>query len=136
MAPESASSGDLTAQILQALSSQELVLSAEAFPKAQFAELKASLDRLASRDMVAYKAIDREDYLLEKEGEQIAHHGSHEARVFETLRKHVEGLTIAGLGEAIGDKTVTKVGQGKAFKEGWIAKTKDGKVVAKVRLIS
>jgi phenylalanyl-tRNA synthetase alpha chain len=83
--------------------------------------------------MVTYETIDREEAILEPEAEQIAEHGSHEARVFEALRNAVEGLSIQDLEKAIGDKTVTKVGQGKAFKEKWIKKSSDGKLVATVR---
>ncbi|RSL48761.1 hypothetical protein CEP54_012754 [Fusarium duplospermum] len=126
----SAPTGDLTSQILQALSAQSPLLSAEAFPAIAFQDIKAALDRLASRSMITYETIDREEAALEPEAEKIAEHGSHEARVFEALRSAVEGLTIQELEQAIGDKTVTKVGQGKAFKEKWISKSKDGKLVA------
>jgi len=135
MTAESGSSGDLTTEVLYALSQNEPVQSTEAFPNATFAELKAALDRLTSRSMVTYKAIDKDEAILEPEGEQIAEHGSHEARVFEALRQAMEGLTIPELEKAIGDKQVTKLGQGKAFKEKWISKTKDGKLVATVRCI-
>lgn len=128
----SAPSGDLTIQILQALDSQSPLLSVEAFPTVAFQEIKAALDRLASRSMITYETIDREEAILEPEAQQIAEHGSHEARVFEALRSAVEGLTIQELEKAIGDKTVTKAGQGKAFKEKWISKSKDGKLVATV----
>lgn len=84
--------------------------------------------------MITYQTIDREEAILEPEAEQIATHGSHEARVFEALRKAMDGLTIPELESAIGDKTVTKLGQGKAFREKWISKSKDGKLVATVRL--
>ncbi|KAK0636857.1 phenylalanyl-tRNA synthetase alpha chain [Bombardia bombarda] len=122
--------GDLTSQILQALDQASPLLSTEAFPAAGFVELKAALDRLASRDMVRYDTLEREEALLEPEGEQIAANGSHEARVFEALRTAVEGLTVQELEKAIGDKNVVKIGQGKAFKEKWISKTKDGKFKA------
>lgn len=128
----SAPSGDLAIQILQALDSQSPLLSVEAFPTVAFQEIKAALDRLASRSMITYETIDREEAILEPEAQQIAEHGSHEARVFEALRSAVEGLTIQELEKTIGDKTVTKAGQGKAFKEKWIAKSKDGKLVATV----
>ncbi|KAF4962098.1 hypothetical protein FSARC_9799 [Fusarium sarcochroum] len=126
----SAPSGDLTSQILQALSEKSPLLSSEAFPAIAFQDIKAALDRLASRSMITYETIDREEAILEPEAEQIAEHGSHEARVFEALRNAVEGLSIQDLEKAIGDKTVTKVGQGKAFKEKWIKKSSDGKLVA------
>jgi len=46
----------------------------------------------------------------------------------------MEGLTIKELEEIIGDKNVVKMGQGKGFRAGWIAKgsgKSEGKLVAK-----
>ncbi|TDZ12828.1 Phenylalanine--tRNA ligase alpha subunit [Colletotrichum spinosum] len=123
-------SGDLTSQILLALSKKDPILSAEHFPEFQFVDIKAALDRLASRSMVTYKSIDREEAILEPEGQQQAEHGSHEARVFEAVRQAMEGLTIQELESAIGDKNVTKLGQGKAFKNKWVKKEASGKLVA------
>ncbi|KAI0379687.1 tRNA synthetases class II core domain (F)-domain-containing protein [Hypomontagnella monticulosa] len=128
----SPSSGDLATHILESLDKSSPLLSAEAFPTSSFVEVKAALDRLASRDMITYDTIEREEAILEPEGEQIAENGSHEARVFEALRSAVEGLTVQDLEKAIGDKNVVKIGQGKAFKERWISKTKDGKFKAAV----
>lgn len=126
--------GDLPSRILHALSASDPILTAEVFPDVSFAELKASIDSLSSKSMVTYKQLEKELAVLEPEGEQIAAHGSHEARVFETLRAAMEGLTIPELEKTIGDKTVTKMGQGKAFKEKWITKKSDGKLVATVCL--
>ncbi|KAK1690709.1 tRNA synthetase class II core domain-containing protein [Colletotrichum godetiae] len=123
-------SGDLTSQILLALSQKDPILSAEHFPEFHFTDVKAALDRLGSRSMVTYESIDREEAILEAEGKQIAEHGSHEARVFEAVRKALEGLTVQELEAAVGDKDVTKNGRGKAFKEKWITKNGDGKFVA------
>ena len=131
----SAPDGDLAIQTLHKLAAQSPILSSEAFPAISFQDVKSALDRLASRSMITYETIEREEPVLEPEAEQIAAHGSHEARVFEAVRKAMEGLTIQELEQAIGDKTVTKVGQGKAFKEKWISKGKDGKLVATVRPI-
>ncbi|KAI1333439.1 phenylalanyl-tRNA synthetase subunit alpha [Xylariaceae sp. FL0255] len=133
MATATTGSGDLLSDILSALSKADSsISSADAFPSAKFADLKAALDKLSSRSMVIYKQIDQEIPILEPEGQLIAEKGSHEARVFEALHKAVDGLTIAELETSIGDKTVTKLGQGKAFKEKWITKSKDGKLVASV----
>ncbi|KAI0110006.1 tRNA synthetases class II core domain (F)-domain-containing protein [Daldinia grandis] len=126
----SPSSGDLASHILQSLDQTSTLLSSQAFPDASFIEVKAALDRLASRDMVTYDTIEREEAILEPEGEQIAANGSHEARVFDALRSAVDGLTVQDLEKVIGDKSVVKIGQGKAFKEKWISKTKDGKFKA------
>ncbi|KAG6271065.1 hypothetical protein E4U49_004615 [Claviceps purpurea] len=126
----SSPAGDLAHQILHALDKKSPLLSTEAFPAIPSTEVKGALDRLASRDMVKYETIDREEALLEPEGEQIATNGSHEARVFEALRAAVEGLTIQELEKAIGDKNVVKIGQGRAFREKWISKSQDGKFKA------
>ncbi|KAI6087913.1 tRNA synthetases class II core domain (F)-domain-containing protein [Hypoxylon rubiginosum] len=126
------SSGDLATSILQTLDKSSPLLSAEAFPAASFVEVKAALDRLGSREMVTYDTIEREEAILEPEGEHIAANGSHEARVFDALRSAVDGLTVQDLEKIIGDKSVVKIGQGKAFKEKWISKTKDGKFKAMV----
>jgi len=125
-------SGDLLSDILQALSTADHILSSEALPSYKSADIKGALDSLASRFMVTYDTIDREEAILEPEAEGIAEHGSHEARVFEALRQALDGLTIPELDAAVGDKTVSKLGQGKAFRSKWIAKGKDGKLVATV----
>jgi len=117
---------DLPHQILAALDASgggAPVSSADAFPAVPFAEIKAALDRLMARDMVRYETIERQEALLEPEGAAIAASGSHEARVFEVVRAALEGLTVQELEAAVGDKAVVKIGQGKAFKEKWIAKT-------------
>lgn len=49
------------------------------------AEVKAALDRLASRSMVTYETNDREVVLLTGEGEQIANEGSHEYKVWKAV---------------------------------------------------
>lgn len=86
--------------------------------------------------MITYETNDREEAVLEPEGQEIAANGSHEARVFEALRQAMDGLTIPELEAVVGDKSVVKVGQGKAFKSKWIAKGKEGKLVASVSLKS
>ncbi|MBE3048853.1 hypothetical protein IMZ48_41420, partial [Candidatus Bathyarchaeota archaeon] len=78
--------GDLTSRILHALAASDPVLTAEVFPEETFVDLKAAIDSLYSRDMVTYKQLEKETVILEPEAEQIAAHGSHEARVFEALR--------------------------------------------------
>jgi phenylalanyl-tRNA synthetase alpha chain len=82
--------------------------------------------------MVTYETIDREEAILEPEAVEIEANGSHEARVFEALRQSVGGLTVSELEAAVGDQNVAKVGQGKAFKSKWIAKGKEGRLVASV----
>lgn len=136
MASAVSGQGDLTTEILQGLSKNDGLLSSDIFPSQKSTDVKSSLDRLASRSMITYETIDREEAALEPEAQEIAANGSHEARVFEALRKAVEGLTVSELEAAVGDKNVAKVGQGKAFKSKWIAKGKEGRLVASVRLES
>ena len=134
MAPISSNNaGDLTSEVLQALSSADEILSTEKFPDVPFESIKAALDRLASRSMITYQQVEREEAFLESEAENIVRYGSHEARVFEAVRKALDGLSIQDLEKEIGDKTVTRLGQGKAFREKWIKKD-DNKLVALVSL--
>lgn len=122
MAPtDSTSSGDLASEVLQALSKKDPILSAEAFPDVSFEQMKSAVDRLATRSMVTHEQVEREVAILEPEAEAIVAHGSHEVRVFEVVRK-MGGLSIQDLEKEIGDKTVAKLGQGKAFREKWIKK--------------
>ncbi|PCG90578.1 Phenylalanyl-tRNA synthetase, class IIc, alpha subunit [Penicillium occitanis (nom. inval.)] len=116
---------DLTAPVLDALSSTDQpLLSNETFPSVPFLNIKAALDRLASRSMVEYETIDKEALVLTEEGESIAANGSHEAKVFEAVVAALDGLKIADLPGIVG-KDIAKVGQGNAFKRGWIKKDKD-----------
>lgn len=89
---------DLTSQVLEILSrSNESIVSADAFPSTPAVAVKAALDRLRSREMVIYKTIDREEAILTPEAKGIAAEGSHEAKVFEAVRKLIDGLKIAEL---------------------------------------
>ena len=130
--PANGPSGDVALEILKLLDKSGPFKSSEAFANLPTEEFKSAVDRLKSRSMVTYETLETQEYALEPEGQQLAENGSHEARVFEALRKAVDGLTVADLEKTIGDKTVTKLGQGKAFKEKWIAKTGDGKLKASV----
>ncbi|KAF7547770.1 hypothetical protein G7Z17_g7512 [Cylindrodendrum hubeiense] len=136
MAPTgSSSTEDFTSEVLLALSKADPILSAETFPEVPFESLKAAFDRLASRSMITYEQIERQEAFLEPEAEVIVSHGSHEARVFEAVHKAMGGLSIQELEAEVGDRNVTKVGQGKAFKEKWIKK-EDNRLVALVDSIN
>lgn len=118
--------GDLAVKILKTLDETTTtpLLSGSAFPSSSFTELKAALDKLASREMVRFDTTEQEVAVLEEEGEYIVANGSHEARVFKALQAAGEaGLTVQELEKAMGDKNTAKVGQGRAFKDKWIAKT-------------
>ncbi|KAI9807715.1 MAG: Phenylalanyl-tRNA synthetase, beta subunit, cytoplasmic [Phylliscum demangeonii] len=125
---------DLTNQVLEAVAEQDSVLSTDVFPNAPFAIVKAALDRLHSREMVVYQTIERDEAHLSEEGRGVADEGSHEAKVFKAVHQALEGLQISDLPALVG-KESAKVGQGKAFKEGWIHKDNAGRLVAKVATI-
>lgn len=77
--------------------------------------------------MVTYTTQETLSHVLTSEGASIALNGSHEARVWEALpAKGVgEPLTMKELEAKIGGEAA-KVGQGRAFKNKWIAKEGSG----------
>jgi phenylalanyl-tRNA synthetase alpha chain len=82
--------------------------------------------------MIYYESHETLSHALTPEGVQISLQGSHEARVWAALpAKGVVGstVTLAELKNIIGDEAA-KVGQGRAFKNGWIAKDGGGLVKA------
>jgi hypothetical protein len=83
--------------------------------------------------MITYQAHEISSHILTPEGAQIALEGSHEARVWAALPTKGVGtpLTPQQLKKRVGDDAA-KVGQGRAFKNGWISKEGDGLV----RLVS
>ncbi|KAL3474679.1 tRNA synthetases class II core domain (F)-domain-containing protein [Aspergillus californicus] len=116
---------DLSNPILDALSASDSpILSSEAFPSTPSLNVKSAADRLASREMVTYETIEKEIVALTKEGEEIVADGSHEAKVFRAVVAAMDGLKIGDLPGVVG-KENAQVGQGNAFKRGWIKKDKD-----------
>lgn len=117
---------DMTAPLLEALDTapEGTLLSSDAFPSTPSAAVKSALDRLASRQMVVYETRDREVVVLTGEGEEIVANGSHEAKVFAAVVAALDGLKIGDLPAVVG-KENAKVGQGNAFKRGWIKKDQD-----------
>ncbi|KAJ2920087.1 hypothetical protein MD484_g368, partial [Candolleomyces efflorescens] len=117
--------------------SRSLVIPGDSHPAtshdAQLAILGA-LNSLLSREMITYETHEVVSHVLTAEGAQIAAEGSHEARVWSVLPLPGQGtpVTPVQLKKEVGDETA-KVGQGRAFKNGWIGKDGDGlvkKVVA------
>ena len=116
--------GDLTLQILQAVDAHEIVKTAETFPHTSQTEIKAALDRLASRSMIEYDTKDSEEVILTAEGEQIVAEGSHEYKVWDAVRQAGK----LSLKDAILATPAAKAGQGKAFKNKWVKKDGDSLV--------
>ncbi|KAF9495442.1 phenylalanine-tRNA ligase [Pleurotus eryngii] len=95
---------------------------------AQIATLGA-LNSLSSRDMISYATHEVISHVPTPEGSRIVEQGSNEARVWAALPLKGQGepITPHQLKKAVGDE-VAKVGQGRAFKNGWIVKEGDGLV--------
>lgn len=79
--------------------------------------------------MVNYTTQEVHSHVLTPEGDQIAEQGSHEARVWAAVPDKDSGtvLLISDLKSKVGDESA-KVGQGRAFKNGWVGKQGDGLV--------
>ncbi|KAI0269136.1 phenylalanine-tRNA ligase [Gloeopeniophorella convolvens] len=88
-----------------------------------------ALNSLDSRQMIHYDSHETLSHVLTPEGAHISLQGSHEARVWAALPAKGAGtpLAPAELKKSLGDE-VAKVGQGRAFKNGWIAKDGAGLV--------
>lgn len=85
--------------------------------------------------MITYETHEVLTHTTTAEGALILKDGSHEARVWSVLPIKGEGapMTPVQLKKEVGDETA-KVGQGRAFKNGWIGKEGDGfvKTVSRV----
>lgn len=79
--------------------------------------------------MITYTTQEEVMHVLTQEGLQVAKEGSHEARVWAAVPGKGDGapLNIKDLKAKVGDEAA-KVGQGRAFKNGWIGKEGDGLV--------
>lgn len=78
---------DLALDILERLDTKTPLQTNDEFPNVSQSEIKAALDRLASRSMLTYTAQDTEQVQLTAEGEQIANEGSHEYKVWAAVHK-------------------------------------------------
>jgi hypothetical protein len=79
-------SRDLPHTILETLEHTDPIQTSTTFPDSSQAEIKAAIDRLASRSMVEYDTTDSEIVVLTSEGKQIADEGSHEYKVWKVVK--------------------------------------------------
>lgn len=80
---------DITKEILETLDSESSFTTDQKFPDVGQIEIKAALDRLASRSMISYDTKDSQVVILTEEGEQISREGSHEFKVSRRARGYV-----------------------------------------------
>lgn len=92
--------------------------------------LHSNLTSLWSKEMINFSKIEIEKWDLTKEAEEFVSKGSHEIRLLEEVIKSIDGLKISDVDAKLG--SIGKLGQGKAFKNGWISKN-DDKLVSKVK---
>jgi hypothetical protein len=95
---KSAAARDLPHEILGLLDDKGSFSTNDAFPEVSQSEIKSALDRLTSRDMIEFDALDTEVVLLTKEAEDICDKGSHEFRVWDLVRQRgrvpIKQLTV------------------------------------------
>lgn len=123
---------DLSLQILKAVDQHNGIsntLELAEFKDIDVNTLQASLTSLWAKEMITFKKLESDFWVLTKEAEDFLVSGSHEIRLLDEVLKSLEGLKIADVNAKLGQ--VGKLGQGKAFKNGWISKDGD-KLVAKV----
>lgn len=123
---------DLSLKLLQAVDQHSGIsntLELEEFKLIDANTLQASLTSLWAKEMITFNKIETDLWVLTDEAKQFLQSGSHEIRVLDEVLKSLDGLKIADVNTKLG--LVGKLGQGKAFKNGWIAKDGD-KLVAKV----
>ncbi|VVT50673.1 uncharacterized protein SAPINGB_P002842 [Magnusiomyces paraingens] len=115
---------DLALTILSALDKTgQIVDSRKAFPDVPSEQIQAAVTSLAAKSMVTYKTEEKDLWVLTAEAEDIVANGSHEMRLFEEVVKSLEGLKIADVGKVLGASG--KLGQQRAFKNGWVKKDGD-----------
>ncbi|ODQ63575.1 hypothetical protein NADFUDRAFT_84229 [Nadsonia fulvescens var. elongata DSM 6958] len=119
---------ELALTVLQALDKAGSIKdSRSTFPGVPSASIQAALYSLTAREMVTFKDHSIDKWDLTNEGKDIIANGSHEMRLYDEVVKSMEGLKIADVTKVLGDSG--KVGQQRAFKNGWVKKEGDRLVV-------
>lgn len=123
---------DLSLQILQVVDKNNGVQNTLETPEFKSLDpntLQSSLKSLWAKEMITFDKIETDHWILTKEAEEFLVSGSHEIRLLKEVMLALEGLKISDVNAKLGQ--VGKLGQGKAFKNGWISKDGD-KLVSKV----
>ena len=123
---------ELSLQILQVVHKNNGVENTLVTPEFKAVDpnaLQSSLASLWAKEMITFKKIETEHWVLSKEAQEFLVSGSHEMRLLKEVMQTLDGLKIADVNAKLGQ--VGKLGQGKAFKNGWIAQDGD-KLVPKI----
>ncbi|ANB13145.1 phenylalanine--tRNA ligase subunit alpha [Sugiyamaella lignohabitans] len=114
---------DFALTVLATLNKGPVTDSRETFPGIDSQVVQGAVTSLAARNMVTFKQIEKELWAPTAEGEDIIANGSHEIRLYDEVIKSLEGLKIADVAKVLGPSG--KVGQQRAFKNGWVKKDGD-----------
>ncbi|KAL6939900.1 Phenylalanyl-tRNA synthetase, beta subunit, cytoplasmic [Hanseniaspora osmophila] len=120
------STNDLQLDILSKLNTLgEIKSTAETFPDVDSQAILSALNSLKAHGKLEYTKSDTVQYTLTKEGDEIVANGSHEIRLLKLVQSF-EKLQIKEIMTKMGPDG--KIGQAKAFKNGWISKNKDNEI--------
>lgn len=120
----------LAEKILQTLDKHgSIENSQKAFPDVSSVDVQSAVASLVDKDMIVAEQIEHELWTLTDEGQQILSLGSHEIRLFDAVASAVDGLAISDVNSLFGQ--AGRIGQQRAFKNGWIKK-EGAKLVKKV----
>ena len=113
---------DLTKEILTLLETKPEIHTADDFPDVSQVEIKAALDRLASRQMIQYDTVEAEKVILTKEGQVICDEGSHEFKVWDAVKRKgrmgIKELPVSG--NMVYQQSNTKIASSFCAVDGWI----------------
>ncbi|SCU78568.1 LADA_0A06282g1_1 [Lachancea dasiensis] len=125
---------DLQLDILQKLNELGTINSTlEVFPNINPQVILSSLNSLKAHGKLEYTKEDKTYYTLTNEGDEIVAKGSHEIRLLQLVDKFTK-LQIKDVATHMGADG--KIGQAKAFKNGWISKNKDNELTISDKISS
>lgn len=117
---------DLQLQILHKLDALgEIKSTLEVFPELDPQVILSALNSLKAHSKLEYTKEDKLFYTLTKEGNEIIENGSHEVKLLQLINKFGK-LQIKDVMTHMGPDS--KMGQARAFKNGWIVKNKDNEL--------
>ncbi|CCF57332.1 hypothetical protein KAFR_0C03400 [Kazachstania africana CBS 2517] len=120
---------DFQLEILQKLNDlNEIKSTIKVFPTVSSQDVLSALNSLKAHNKLTYSKIDSIHYDLSDEGKEIVTNGSHEVKLTQLINE-MGKLQIKDVMSKFGANG--KVGQARAFKNGWIVKNKENELELK-----